>query len=175
MNGENVVGMGVSEIRERIVGPIGSEVVVGLESGATGTVYERTLTRGNASAQTGINRRTQCCRVLCTHMTLMRFYPVLRCQRRLCTATQRNWCQRRLSTATQRNCTVSLHGRACPAVSLNERVNPILHPTQNTRIELFRVCVLLAICFSHRSMHTTGAPWIHSRYQWEHCPTTSWC
>ena len=50
VNGENVVGLGVSEIRERIVGPVGSEVTVGLESGATGVAYERTLIRGNAQA-----------------------------------------------------------------------------------------------------------------------------
>jgi C-terminal processing protease CtpA/Prc len=48
VNGENVVGLSVAEIRERIVGPIGSEVAVSLESGATGQTYERVLVRGNA-------------------------------------------------------------------------------------------------------------------------------
>jgi len=48
VNGENVVGLSVAEIRERIVGPIGSEVAVALESGATGQIYERVLVRGNA-------------------------------------------------------------------------------------------------------------------------------
>jgi len=48
VNGENVVGLGVADIRERIVGPIGSEVSVCLESGATGQMYERVLLRGNA-------------------------------------------------------------------------------------------------------------------------------
>ena len=52
VNGENVVGLSVAEIRERIVGPIGSEVSIALESGASGQVYERVLVRGNAQAAT---------------------------------------------------------------------------------------------------------------------------
>jgi hypothetical protein len=52
VNGENVVGLSVAEIRERIVGPIGSEVSIALESGASGQVYERVLVRGNAQPAT---------------------------------------------------------------------------------------------------------------------------
>jgi hypothetical protein len=44
VNGEQVVGLPVADIRSRIVGPIGSQVKVVFE-GKSGNAYERTLTR----------------------------------------------------------------------------------------------------------------------------------
>jgi len=49
VNSNNVIGLPVAEIRERIVGPIGSQIRVSFER-PSGEVYERTLTRGNAVA-----------------------------------------------------------------------------------------------------------------------------
>mmetsp|Transcript_30669 Transcript_30669/g.71662 ORF Transcript_30669/g.71662 Transcript_30669/m.71662 type:complete len:374 (+) Transcript_30669:3-1124(+) len=49
VNGNNVVGLPVAEIRECIVGPIGSQIRVSFER-QNGEVYERTLTRGSAVA-----------------------------------------------------------------------------------------------------------------------------
>jgi hypothetical protein len=46
VNGENVVGLAVAEIRERIVGPIGSTVRVTFAR--NDETFERQLMRGNA-------------------------------------------------------------------------------------------------------------------------------
>jgi hypothetical protein len=56
VNGENVVGLTVADIRERIVGPIGSQVSITLESGATGEIFERVLVRGNAQPAERVER-----------------------------------------------------------------------------------------------------------------------
>ena len=56
VNGENVVGLTVADIRERIVGPIGSQVSITLESGATGEIFERLLVRGNAQPAERVER-----------------------------------------------------------------------------------------------------------------------
>lgn len=56
VNGENVVGLTVADIRERIVGPIGSQVSVTLESATTGEVFERVLVRGNAQPVERVER-----------------------------------------------------------------------------------------------------------------------
>jgi len=50
VNGQSAVGLPVAEIRERIVGPIGSSVRVTFER-PTGEVFERVLTRGNAPTE----------------------------------------------------------------------------------------------------------------------------
>ena len=50
INGENAVGLTMADISERIFGPIGSQISITLESGATGEIFERVLVRGHAQA-----------------------------------------------------------------------------------------------------------------------------
>ena len=51
VDGDSVVGYPIEDIREKIVGPIGSQVRVGFEKQSTGEAYARSLVRGNAEQQ----------------------------------------------------------------------------------------------------------------------------